>query len=362
MADLEMAATVAARGLDVGFSVAAGEVLAVVGPNGAGKSTTAAVLAGLVLADRAVVRIGDRTLTDTTRGVNVPVHDRRVGLLMQDSLLFPHMSVLGNVQFATRRHSDAGARARYWLEQVGAADLADRRPTALSGGQSQRVALARALAADPEVLILDEPFAGLDVAAATAIRVVLRRVLAERSRPVILITHDLLDVVGMANRAMVLEGGRVAEIGTVSDLLRAPRSGFGARFVGVNLVPGLITGPGELRSATGRAWRGVADEALAAGSDAVAVFAPASVSVYRECPGGSPRNALTVRITGLEVNGGTVRMRAAEPGDDGSGLAADITGEALAELGLAIGDPAWFTVKAQEVSLHAARRPAPRAG
>lgn len=138
-----VSATVAERGLHVAFGVAAGEVLAVLGPNGAGKSTTAGVIAGLLRGDPALVRVGDRTLTDTERGVFVPVHDRRVGLLLQNPLLFPHLSVLGNVLFAAGRgvgpradrKVDARTRAQRWLERVGTAGLADRAPGELSGGR-----------------------------------------------------------------------------------------------------------------------------------------------------------------------------------------------------------------------------------
>ncbi|MBU3751902.1 MAG: ATP-binding cassette domain-containing protein, partial [Mycobacterium sp.] len=169
MADLQVSAAVGVRGVDAAFDVADGEVLAVVGPNGAGKSTVMSVVAGLLRADRAVVRVGDRTLTDTAAGVQLAVHARRVGLLQQDPLLFPHLRVADNVLFAARHGrpdspADAGDRARRWLRRVGADDLADRRPAELSGGQAQRVALARALAAEPDVLLLDEPMAGLDVA------------------------------------------------------------------------------------------------------------------------------------------------------------------------------------------------------
>ncbi|MGI9126069.1 MAG: ATP-binding cassette domain-containing protein, partial [Mycobacterium sp.] len=183
MADLQVAATVAARGLDVEFTVPGGEVLAVLGPNGAGKSTTAAVIAGLLPADRAVVKIGDRVLTDTGSAVAVPVHARRVGVLLQDPMLFPHLTVLGNVLFAARHRNssrgDTRARALHWLDAVGAGELAGQRPAALSGGQAQRVAVARALAAEPDLVVLDEPLAGLDVAAAAAVRTVLRQALTE---------------------------------------------------------------------------------------------------------------------------------------------------------------------------------------
>jgi molybdate transport system ATP-binding protein len=356
VADLEVSATVAKRGLDVAFGVAAGEVLAVVGPNGAGKSTTAAVIAGLLGGDRVQVRVGNRTLTDTERGVFVPVHERRVGVLLQDPLLFPHLSVLGNVLFAAGRGAQARRCALRWLEQVGAGELAGRKPGELSGGQAQRVALARALAADPGVLLLDEPLAGLDVAAAAAIRAQLRTVLTGDDRAGLLITHDLLDVLGLADRVMVLEEGRIADVGSVTDVLAAPRSRFGARLAGVNAVRGVIDGAAVLRSAS-HAWHGVPTVALASGADAVAVFPPTAVAVFRDQPHGSPRNSVFVRITALEVAGGVVRVRAAELAGGVATLAADITPEAVADIGLSVGDCVWFTVKTQEVSLHAATRP-----
>ncbi|WP_156747189.1 ATP-binding cassette domain-containing protein, partial [Mycobacterium sp. E2462] len=189
MSGLQVRAVVADR-LDAAFSVSAGEVLAVLGPNGAGKSTALHVVAGLIRPDRGLVRLGDRVLTDTNAGVHVATHDRRVGLLLQDPLLFPHLSVAANVAFGPRsrrgwfRRARARARASSqaaalrWLKEVDAEQFAGRRPRQLSGGQAQRVAIARALAAEPDVLLLDEPLAGLDVAAAAAIRAVLRRVVA----------------------------------------------------------------------------------------------------------------------------------------------------------------------------------------
>jgi molybdate transport system ATP-binding protein len=362
VADLAVSAAVASRGLDVEFGVRGGEVLAVIGPNGAGKSTTAALIAGLLRGDRAVVRVADRTLTDTERGVFVPVHDRRVGLLQQDPLLFPHLDALGNVLFAAARGSrlapDRTAvrhRALHWLERLGAAELAARKPGQLSGGQAQRVALARALAAEPEVLVLDEPLAGLDVAAASAIRAELGAVLTGEDRAVVLITHDLLDVVGLADRVMVIEEGRIADLGPVADVLATPRSRFGARIAGVNLVRGVIDGPAVLRSA-GRVWHGLPAAALAPGDAAVAVFAPSAVAVFRDEPHGSPRNVARVRITGLDDVGGVVRVRATEGDAAAPALAADVTPEAVADMRLSVGDRVWFTVKTQEVSLHTATR------
>ena len=369
MTELHLRARVAQRGLDVEFSVAAGEVLAVLGPNGAGKSTTVAVIAGLLRADDAVVRVGNRTLTDTDRGVCVPVHDRRIGVLMQDPLLFPHLTAIGNVTFAARRHADrseARPRARRWLAEVGADDLADRAPDELSGGQAQLVALARALAAEPEVLLLDEPLAGLDVAGAATARSVLRRVLAAESRTALLITHDLIDVLTLADRVLVLEAGKVVESGRVADVLVAPRSDFGARIAGVNLVRGRMVGPGTLCDAAGMNWHGViaaedsgspAREPITMRQECVAVFAPAGVAVYREQQHGSPRNSVRVRIAALETTGGVVRVRAAAQADGAAGLSADVTPESVAEMRLQVGEQVWFTVKTQAVGIHPAARP-----
>lgn len=363
MADLRVTAAVGARAVDVAFSVAAGEVLAVLGPNGAGKSTVLAVVAGLLRADRAVVRVGDRILTDTAAGVHVAVHDRRIGLLLQDPLLFPHLTVAGNVTFAARRArtdspTSPGGLARGWLARVGAADLAERRPAELSGGQAQRVGLARALAAEPDVLLLDEPLAGLDVAAAAAVRPVLRDLLIEERpspRPTVLVTHDLLDVLSIADRVLVLEEGAVAESAPVADFLAAPRSRFGARIAGVNVVRGVQAGPAALRSA-GELWHGVPAETLSAECDVVAVFSPAAVAVYPAEPHGSPRNSVQVRIAHLDVIGGVVRVRGADQADGAPGLAADITSDAVADLRLTVGRTVWMTVKTQSVSLHAGHR------
>jgi molybdate transport system ATP-binding protein len=342
-------AVVENRGFDIEFDVAAGQVLAVLGPNGAGKSTALHVIAGLVHPDRGVVRVGQRVLTDTAARVHIATHDRRVGLLLQDPLLFPHLTVTRNVAFAPR---SSGAAAAHWLAEVDAADLADRMPRQLSGGQAQRVALARALAAEPDVLLLDEPLAGLDVAAATAMRKVLRRVLARDDRSAVLITHDLLDVLTLADRVLVLEAGRIAESGSAATVLTRPRSRFGARFAGVNLVGGTADTDGELTTQWGTTWHGSPGPDMVAGESAVALFNPAAVAVYRDKPRGSPRNTVEVTVAELDSRGSVIRVRADEQPDGAPGLAADITAESAADLRLAPGDRVYFSVKAQEVTVH----------
>jgi len=372
MSELQLRAVVAERHLDVQFSVSAGEVLAVLGPNGAGKSTALHVIAGLVRPDEGVVRLGDRVLTDTVAGVDVATHDRQVGLLLQDPLLFPHMSVAANVAFGphSRRRVFRGSRANEkttalrWLREVDAERFADRKPRQLSGGQAQRVAIARALAAEPEVLLLDEPLTGLDVAAAVGIRAVLRNVVTRTGCAVILITHDLLDVFTLADRVLVLESGRIAQVGPVADVLAAPRSHFGARIAGINLVNGTIGPDGSLHARSGARWHATPapefGEQLAPGDNAVAVFPPTAVAVYRDQPHGSPRNAVEVTVAELDVRGSAVLVRGQVQPDGAPGLAAEITGDAAAELRLTPGERVWFSVKAHEVALYPALHPSPR--
>ena len=348
MTNVSVQAIVENRGVDVEFAVAAGEVLAVLGPNGAGKSTALHVIAGLVQPDTGVVRVGDRVLTDTSTGRRVATHDRRVGLLLQDPLLFPHLSVAANVAFSPR---SSRADATRWLAEVEATDLADRMPRQLSGGQAQRVALARALAAEPDVLLLDEPMAGLDVSVAAAMRTLLRRVLVRDGRSAVLITHDLVDVLTLADRVLILESGRIVETGSTAAVLAEPRSHFGARFAGVNLVSGTAGADGVLTTQWGIVWHGVPGPDTVAGRPTVALFSPTAVAVYRDRPHGSPRNTLEVTVAELDSRGPAIRVRAEEQPDGAPGLAADITADSAAELRLTPGDRVYFSVKAQEVTL-----------
>jgi molybdate transport system ATP-binding protein len=370
MSELQLRAVVAGDRLDVSFSVSAGEVLAVLGPNGAGKSTTLHVIAGLIRPDAGLVRLGDRVLTDTEAGVHVSTHDRRVGLLLQKPLLFPHLSVAANVAFGPRsrdgmfrlfgsgRTGANASKALRWLREVDAEQFADRKPRQLSGGQAQRVAIARALAAEPDVLLLDEPLAGLDVTAAAAVRAVLRTVVSRSGCSVVLVTHDLLDVFTLADRVLVLESGKIAEIGPVAEVLARPRSHFGARVAGVNLVNGTIGPDGSLHGRSGVRLYGNPNPLpgsefgeLADGQNAIAVFPPTAVAVYQNMPQGSPRNTVEVTVAELDARGSAVLVRGQEQPDGAPGLAAEITVDAAAELRLTPGERVWFSVKAHEVTL-----------
>jgi molybdate transport system ATP-binding protein len=346
----EVTARVAERGVDLSMRVEDREVVAVLGPNGAGKSTLLSVIAGLLRPDAGVARLDGRTLFEVGRPgavqTWVPAHARGVALLAQEPLLFPHLTALDNVAFGPRSlgrsRTESRSAARRWLEEVGAIEYADRRPAQLSGGQAQRIAVARALAADPHLLLLDEPMAALDVAVAPAMRQVLRRVLADRA--VVIVTHDVLDALLLADRVIVVEDGHVVEDGPTAQVLARPRSGFGARIAGLNMVRGTLERHG-VRRADGMLVEGIAEEPVEQGEPAVAVFRPSSVGVYREPPGGSPRNAMAVTITELEPRGDQIRVRTAD-------LSADVTAAAVADLDLAPGTPAVFAVKASEVAIY----------
>ena len=336
------------------LAVAPGEVLAVLGPNGAGKSTLLAVLSGLVRPDSGRIALGERVWSDPQRGVDVPTHRRGVGLLAQHPLLFPNLSVLENVAFGPRaagtRKRAAHDLARSWLSDVDAAELAERRPAALSGGQAQRVALARALATAPDLLLLDEPLAALDVTAAPAIRSLLHRVLDAHRRPTVLVTHDVLDAVVLADRVAVLVDGRIIEHGPTREVLARPKAAFTARIAGLNL----LTGPardGGLEF-DGLPLQGRGAEPVQPGEPAAAVCSPSAVAVHRQRPEASPRNAVPVVLTALEPRGDVVRLRAETRTESQVAVAADVTPAAVAELRLSPGEDVYFVVKAAEVAIH----------
>jgi ABC-type spermidine/putrescine transport systems, ATPase components len=317
------------------------------------------VLSGLLRPDAGHVRIGDETMSDSETGEHVPPHLRGVGLLAQQALLFPHLTALGNVAFGPRAlgvpRRDAEQRATELLAAVDAAELADRKPARMSGGQQQRVALARALAPGPGLLLLDEPLAALDVDATPAMRSLLRRVIRDAKQTAVLVSHSALDALVLADRVVVLTGGRVVEEGPTREVLARPRSPFTARIAGLDLVPGTAC-PEGLCTADGVVVSGRAD-GVDPGEPAVAVFPPSAVAVFTTEPHGSPRNVLRVRLAAIEPRGDVVRLRATAP-DGGpawlDGLAADVTPAAVADLAVEPGAELWFAIKATEVGIHAA--------
>jgi molybdate transport system ATP-binding protein len=335
--------------LDVDLTVATGELVVLLGPNGAGKTTLLRALAGLVPLDRGRVVLDGRVLEDAAAGEWVPTEQRPIGFVFQDYLLFPHLSALENVAFGLRARglgrAEARRRARAWLDRVGLAAHAGARPRALSGGQAQRVALARAMVADPRLLLLDEPLAALDAATRSEVRRDLRRHLASFDGTRLLVTHDPLEAVALADRLVVLEGGRVTQTGSPAEVSAQPRSRYVAELVGVNLYRGRADGR-NVRLADG----GTVVAADLHHGEVFAAVHPHAVALHRRVPEGTPRNVWAGTADSLEVIGDRVRVRVAGTVP----IVAEVTPAAASELGLADGGQVWATVKATEVTVYPA--------
>ena len=336
-----------AHTLDVHLRAEPGEVVAVIGPNGAGKSTLVRALAGILpLSDGHVVCDGE-TWEEPRRGVRVEARRRRVGMVFQQGLLFPHLSALRNVAFGPRSRGesrrDAEAVARDWLARLGVGDLAERRPGQLSGGQAQRVAVARALAADPRLLLLDEPLSALDVGVAAALRLELARHLARYEGASLLITHDALDALTLATRVLVIDEGRVAQDGSPDDVARRPATDHVARLVGLNVLRG-VSADTSVRLRDGS----VLVTATPARGEVSASFPPSAVTLTAGEPVGSARNRWRASVTSVAPHGSSVRVHL----DAVGGLIADVTPTSSARLGLVPGASVWATVKATEVSVY----------
>jgi molybdate transport system ATP-binding protein len=330
-------------------SVASGELVVLLGPNGAGKTTLLRALAGLVPLRAGRVVLDGTVLEDAAAGVRVPTERRPVGFVFQDYLLFPHLSALENVAFGLRARgvprSEARRRAGAWLRRVGLDEHAGARPRALSGGQAQRVALARAMVCDPRLLLLDEPLAALDATSRTEVRRDLRRHLASFDGTRLLVTHDPLEAMALADRLVVLEGGRVTQTGTAAEVSARPRSRYVAELVGVNLFRGhadghtvQLAGGGTLHLPDGH------------NGQVLAAVHPHAVALHRQRPEGTPRNVWAGTADTLETLGDRIRVRVA----GAVPIVAEVTPAAAAELRLADGGPVWASVKATEVTVYPA--------
>jgi molybdate transport system ATP-binding protein len=335
--------------LAVEVEVGDGEVVALLGPNGAGKTTVLRAVAGLQPIDEGRITVGDTVLDDPAAGVLVAPADRPVALVFQDYLLFPRLTVVDNVAFGLRARgagrAEARAAAAGWLDRVGLASLAGARPGALSGGQAQRVALARALATEPLVLLLDEPLAALDARARVHVRAELRRHLRTFAGARLLVTHDPVDALVLADRLVIVESGRVTQQGTTAEVARRPRSEYVAELVGVNLLTGTASGDHAVRLESG-AELVVADPVP--GPEVAVAVRPRAVSIHRHRPEGSARNAWPARVIDLEADRDRVRVQL------GGRLAivAEVTPQAVAELDLVPGVAVWASVKAVDLAVY----------
>ncbi|MEU5157502.1 ABC transporter ATP-binding protein [Glycomyces sp. NPDC021274] len=430
--------------LDLRLHVAPGETVALLGPNGAGKTTALRALAGLEsLSDGHINLNGeilDRPGTRADRmraarsgsqidgppdnnpdiGVRqswagdfeqarqqveafaerrsgsrwVPPEERRIGVVFQDYLLFPHLTAIDNVAFGPRRRglgrAESRAIAAAWLERVGLQEFGKRRPKQLSGGQAQRVALARALATEPALLLLDEPLAALDARTRLDTRAELHRHLTGHTGPAIVVTHDPVDALMLADRLVVIEDGRAVQEGDAESVTARPRTDYIARLVGLNLYRGVAeghqvvltssarsgsgggtatddppAGPSTVDTATGPSSGGIGSGPAAAdpsegpmvlvaadplSGPAFAAFPPSAVALYPERPEGSPRNAWRATVSGVHRHGDNLRVQLDGP----LKAAADVTPAAAAQLRLEPGRRVWATVKASEIRTYPA--------
>ena len=330
--------------LDVDLHAGSDEVVAVVGPNGAGKTTLLRVLAGLVRPDKGRIVLGDLVLD------GLAPERRPVGVVFQDALLFPHLSALDNVAYGLRargtNRGDARRRAGAWLERVGLdAGQAASRPPALSGGQAQRVALARALATEPALLLLDEPLSAVDVGAKAQLRRVLREQLATTPAVRLVVTHDPVDAMALADRLVVLEDGRVTQEGSLREVTTRPRSAWVARLAGLNLFRGRVDA-GRLLLDDGSAI----NVATHVQGPAFALVHPRAVTLHRSRPEGSARNAWAGEAAGIHLEGDRVRVQV----EGSPAIVAEVTPAAASELRLAEGGPVWISLKATEVDVYPA--------
>ncbi len=340
--------------VEVDFSVERGETVAVVGPNGAGKSTVVRAIAGLQPISSGRLAFGSDVWDDPDAGAFLTARHRRVGAVFQQYLLFDHLSALDNVAFGLRAHrvdkQAANAAARAALERLGVGGIAERMPSALSGGQAQRVALARALVLEPGVVLLDEPLAALDATSRGAVRHDLpgwlQESTAEDGRPSarIVVTHDPVDAHALADRVVVLEGGRITQTGTPGDLAARPRSTYVADLMGTNVLHGVLRGSVFAVEDGSDLIVGAHD---AFDGPALAAIRPAAISLHRSRPEGSPRNVWETTIVGIDRSTDRVRVRLGSP----FALVVEVTEAGLGALGSGVNDRIWASVKASEISV-----------
>lgn len=336
--------------LQLRLDVAPGQVFAVVGPNGSGKTTLLRVIAGLTPVTSGTLRLGELMLDDSSSDTFLPVRDRPVSVVFQDYRLFPHLSVLDNVAFGPRSTGASRGEARdaasHWLAKFDLTEFSGRRPRQLSGGQAQRVAVARALAATPQVLLLDEPLAALDAQTRLDVRGELRSHLAEFPGVCLLVTHDPLEALILADQLLVLEAGLVTQLGAPAEVARRPATPYVASLVGLNLYRGTVTGPDTVTLESAATLTASCQQVSGA---VLVTFRPSAVAVYLEQPQhGSPRNGWPAVVRNIELLSDRVRLQV----DGLINALVDVTPAAVADLRLTRGDEVWVTVKSTEIDVY----------
>jgi molybdate transport system ATP-binding protein len=335
-----------------GFEAGSGETVALLGPNGSGKSTIVLAIAGLLPVIEGTIVL-DGQVMDAEGEPPLPPERRPVGVVFQDLLLFPHLSAVENVAFPLRARgvdrSEARDRARRLLDRLGLAERVDASPRDLSGGEAQRVALARALVAEPALLLLDEPLSALDVGARARIRELVHQELARFPGVRIIVTHDPAEASMLADRLVLLEEGRITQVGTPEEIRTEPRSRYAAELVGVNAFRGSLVradgGAGRLTTDDGEvlvSWPDSFD-----GGEVIGLVRPADVTLSLERPDGSARNAFEGVVTSVAIEGQRARVRIASAPP----IVAEVTVGSVERLGIRDGARVWASFKAVEVQV-----------
>src|SRR5215468_8046436 len=347
MLDADIQLRLSRLSLDTAFTVASGEVLALLGPNGSGKSTILRALVGLLPLAGGRIVLDGTVLEDPAQRVKLPPEKRPIGLMFQDYLLFPHLTAVENVAFGLRaRGTDKKAareKAAQTMARLGLDGLAEAKPGSMSGGQQQRVAMARALVTDPKLLLLDEPLAALDVSTKTDVRRLLREALRQSRAANVLVTHDLLDAVALGDRMVVIQDGQIVQTGTPAEVTARPRSQYVADLVGVNLLRG--TGTGTVLDLDGGGQLTCAEPAT---GPLLAVIPPAAVSVSRQRPEGGENNIWPGDISAVDLMGDRVRVRT----EGTPAITAEVPPAAVDELKLDDGGELWASVDPAAITVY----------
>ncbi len=332
----------------------AGSLLVLFGPSGAGKTTLLRAVAGLMRPDRGRIVIRGAAWFDSSTGLFVPPQQRRAGYVFQQPAVFPHLTVRGNVEYAldVRRQRGRRERATAVMKRLGILDLAERRARQLSGGQAQRVALARAIAAEPALLLLDEPFNALDAAARRQMRSDVRALVREAGAIGILVTHDRLEAMTMGDAIAVMVDGRVRQVGAVTDVFRRPADRASAEALGVETVlPAVVErdddGLVSVRIGSA-ALLGVAEARTSPGDHVFACVRAEDVVIEpRSGSSGSARNHLAGIVQSIEPEGPIDRVTI----DCAFPIVALVTRRSREELALTEGSPVGAAIKATAIHI-----------